>query len=206
MTATVIDFQRFRTARAQGSSPQAIPCSAPVAAEPAPLPEPEQEREMHVPAYCDPANLRVGSKFKRGQSTVEIAKLVRVDIREAIKSGALPRIKVSVTTDSFSGGSSLTVRVREVPPGFKRWTRAYVIANCNRTNYYDTPITAEADALIKALESIVSQYHRDNSDSASDYWDVNFYKHVDFDSSVGRAEWDAIAAEWKLERARENGK
>jgi hypothetical protein len=65
--------------------------------------------------------------------TAEIAKLIRNDIKAAVKAGKLPTgIKVSVTTDTYSMGSSIRVSVRELPAGYPLHNPAriaYVLAH-----------------------------------------------------------------------------
>lgn len=200
MTGIVIDFQKFRAARIAASTPVDAKESAAAAVaiaelEPALAPSP-----AYVPAYCDPNNLRVGAKFKSGRDTKEIAKLIRADIKRAIESGELPKIKTSVKMDRFSGGSSIDVKVVAVPAGFVRYTREYIIANLSHTHDYNTVLTDEASALLKSLERIGKEYHRDNSDSQSDYFDVNFYFGVEFDHDIGRDQWAAVEAEFRANR------
>lgn len=216
MTATVIDFQRFRNARAQGSSPQAAACTAPVAVEPAPVApaEPEiivekpapvaSERPPvapYMPAYCDPRNERRGSKFIKGRDTADIAKAVRADIAAAIKSGALPAIKVSVKTDRFSMGTSIDVRVREIPAGWLVYNPDYVRA---LVRFEATPEggakSRDVQNLLAALESIAREYQRDNSSSQDDHTDVNFHLSVELDPSVGSEEYKALEKKFRAER------
>lgn len=202
MTGIVIDFQKFRAARTAtpvATTETAVAAVAVAEVEPVTAPSPAPV-PMHVPAYCDPNNLRVGAKFVRGRDTKEIAKLIRADIKRAIESGALPKIKTSVKMGRFSGGSSIDVKVCAVPAGFVRYTREYIIANLSHTHDYNTVLTDEASALLKSLERIGKEYHRDNSDSQSDYFDVNFYFGVEFDHDIGRDQWAAVEAEFRANR------
>lgn len=200
MTGIVIDFQKFRAARIAASTPVDAKESAAAAVAIAELEPVLAPSPAYVPAYCDPNNLRVGAKFKSGRDTKEIAKLIRADIKRAIESGELPKIKTSVKMDRFSGGSSIDVKVVAVPAGFARYTREYIIANLSHTHDYNTVLTDEASALLKSLERIGKEYHRDNSDSQSDYFDVNFYFGVEFDHDIGRDQWAAVEAEFRANR------
>ncbi len=200
MTGIVIDFQKFRAARTAASTPVDAKESAAAAVAIAELEPVLAPSPAYVPAYCDPNNLRVGAKFVRGRDTKEIAKLIRADIKRAIESGELPKIKTSVKMDRFSGGSSIDVKVVAVPAGFVRYTREYIIANLSHTHDYNTVLTDEASALLKSLERIGKEYHRDNSDSQSDYSDVNFYFGVEFDHDIGRDQWAAVEAEFRANR------
>lgn len=210
MTATVIDFQRFRNARAQGSSPQAAACTAPVATaepeiiveKPAPVASERPPVAPYMPAYCDPRNERRGSKFIKGRDTADIAKAIRADIAKAIKTGALPAaIKVSVKTDRFSMGTSIDVRVREIPAGWLVYNPDYVRA---LVRFEATPEggakSRDVQSLLAALESIAREYQRDNSSSQDDYTDVNFHLSVELDPSVGSEEYKALEKKFRAER------
>lgn len=167
-----------------GMETEQAPAPAPApAAEPAPAPTQAPEATSapkHVPAYSDPENERRGPKYEARLSTKEVAARVRKEIRTAIKTGELPKgLKVSVRYESFAGGSAIRVAVtawqggRILNPERLRleWEdpHAYVTdRDCPR-------YTPEATALLEKLSSYAEAYKRDNSDSMSDYFDVNFY-------------------------------
>lgn len=110
-----------------------------------------------------------GSKFDSKFTTTEIAARVRKDIAAAMKEGSVPKGKYSVKTKYFSGGSSISVRVMHVEnPDF--------VVYKTEGGY-----TREASDLVKKLESLVNAYNYDESDISSDYFNVRFYEHVDFD-------------------------
>lgn len=143
-----------------------------------------------MPAYCDPANETRGAKYEATQrlDVAEIAKRMRKDIAEAIASGTLPTgIKVAVNIRRFSGGCAIDMRVRALPTGMDlhsadwlRWNRDFPEAG-----YHLCPIrecwSPEAAAALERLKAIHSSYNRDNSDSMSDYFDVNYYGQAEFD-------------------------
>jgi hypothetical protein len=55
--------------------------------------------------------------------------------------------------------------------------------------------TAEAAALLEQLNAIVGAYHRDNSDSSVDYFDVNFYGgDADFHRELEREDRKTVEA------------
>lgn len=139
-----------------------------------------------------------GAKYEQVKhlSTTEIAKLIRADIKLARKvetklgtaAGAdiaivdglaalasMPKtIKVSVRSEYFSGGSSIDVRVYNLPE--KGW--GYVHEEYPRPHW--TP-GAELSAILDALAEIHRAYNYNGSDAMVDYFDVNYYGHVDVD-------------------------
>lgn len=134
----------------------------------------------YVPAYCDPNNETRGAKFDKRLSTKDIAALVRKDIAAAIKSGAIPKgVKVSVRYESFSGGSALRVNVTALPEGWR-------VFNPERLRFekeqpHEIPprnmarFTPETSALLSQISDLAMAYNRNNSDSMTDYFDVNYY-------------------------------
>lgn len=153
----------------------------------------QRERESrYMPAYCDPDNEYRGVKYEatKDLDLAEIAKRVRADIKAAIVSGALPKgLKTSVRISRYSGGQSMTISVKGLPEGFKVYQPGYVRATKNFTDYgrrneswYEgNGATAAYNDMIGKLKAIGDAYNRDNSDIMVDYFDVNFYLHVDLD-------------------------
>lgn len=132
----------------------------------------------NFPAYCDPANEFRGERFERGMDVAEIAKRYRADIGAAIKAGTLPAdFKVSVRVSRFAGGQSISCNIKV--PGVALFRPEFITAiaadpqTAQRERYTD-----EFVALVKTLEAMLSAYNRDNSDTMTDYFDVNFYQHV----------------------------
>jgi hypothetical protein len=138
--------------------------------------------------------------------TAAIAKLIRRDIKTAVSEGLLPaRWRYSVRIDRFSGGSSIDVRVKNcadawIPcPGYKVGTRhnhpdgGWSATGCGNVwcdvggEYKDSPhasahlvLTEEALAAKMTLERVHAAYNHDGSDVMTDYFDVNYYGHVEF--------------------------
>ncbi len=132
-----------------------------------------------------------GNKYAatKGLSRVEVAKLVRADIKAAIKSGELPTAKYSVTCESYSGGGSLNVCVSDVvKPGFVLMNAGRIQWDHENPNggHYNCPSehlslhSEEASKLLKCIESIVGAYNYDGSDIQTDYFNVRFYSSVKF--------------------------
>jgi hypothetical protein len=144
--------------------------------------------------------VRYGKRYEevKNLSTTEIAKRIRADIKLARKVetalgtatgsevaltdslaalATMPKtIKVSVVTDYFSGGSSIDVRIYNLPE--KGW--GYVQERDMWDKLRWVP-GAELKAITTALEQIHGQYNFDGSDSMVDYFHVNYYGHVDVD-------------------------
>lgn len=123
-----------------------------------------------------------GSKYNENLGTKQIAALVRAEIKAAVKSGALPSLKASVTMERFAGGSSITIRLSDV--AIKSvYNPVRLRADVERPNEpCSVPwITDEARALLDRVEAILGAYNHDGSDSMTDHFDVKFYAHVEFD-------------------------
>lgn len=109
-----------------------------------------------------------GAKYEqtKGLRRVEIAKLIRADIKAAVAAGELPKVSYSVRASG--GGNSIHVRIawKARPVGDRPAIERY---------------TAETRALRSAVEQIVEAYNYDCSDLQSDYFDVRFYGSVDIE-------------------------
>lgn len=131
-----------------------------------------------------------GSRYQRGLSTTEIAKLIRLEIKQAIKEGVLPKGKYSVRSRYYAGGSSIDIRIQSlsVPVISAQW--ALIEAVSNVADYAADKLTDEAKRVRRFLGELVDAYNFDGSDLYSDYFHVNFYSSVDFD-------WEMIENESK---------
>lgn len=117
----------------------------------------------------------VGSKYEevKDESRVQIAARIRADIKAAVVSGTLPAGTYSVRTRSYSGGGSIDIAVVAVTkPGF-------VVTNPNPEERY----SEELKAVVETLNGFHDAYNYNNSDSQSDYFDVNYYGHVQVHST-----------------------
>ncbi|MEU0237621.1 hypothetical protein ABZ234_08015 [Nocardiopsis sp. NPDC006198] len=132
-----------------------------------------------------------GAKYGQtnGLSAAGIAALVRADIRLALKvAKAFPApgavavadpfatfpkgLKITVRKDTFSGGRSIDIIVRNIPAEWG-WTQ--------ETDPWGDPRevpTPALSALARELKAILQAYNYDGSDRLTDYYDVNFYGHV----------------------------
>jgi hypothetical protein len=196
MTAQVIDFQKIREQKWKEEATRELLEALGVN-----LPEhlikkvvhveematPKEEDVRYYPAYCDPNNEKKGNKYEetRNLDIKEIAKMIRKDIKEAIKAGDLPKgLKTSVKIERFSGGQSINIRVKKYEG--KMYSEKYVqhhIQNPHQGFFGDRYEIGLKNTL-KTLEDILQSYNRDNSDSMSDYFDVRFYGHADVDHDL----------------------
>ena len=127
---------------------------------------------------------------------VEIAKLVRADIKASVKSGELPVAKYSVTISKYSMGQSLRIRVSGVEgvrvynPDRLRFERENPHAYCSLNRYSD-----EIQAAVQKLNEIHGAYNFDGSDRMTDYSHVRFHGFADIvhDEAVRLAEMNEVA-------------
>ncbi|WP_373533393.1 hypothetical protein [Vampirovibrio sp.] len=111
-------------------------------------------------------SIQYGSKYERGLDVAEIAKRVRAELKAQVKAKQLPKARVRFCHQHPA----------ENPLNLPRFTEA-------------------GQALIKGVEAIVAAYNYDGSDTASDYWNVNFYSSVFFAGSFEQAQ-RALILEW----------
>lgn len=122
-------------------------------------------------------------------SAADIAKLIRADIKAAVKAGDLPavfaghKVAYAVTVENYSMGRSIDITVRGVPEA-ARTTERDVYGH----GYMTTVDTAEAVALKAKLKWYHEAYNYDGSDIMTDYFDVNYYGSVEFESDWSRGE------------------
>jgi hypothetical protein len=136
-------------------------------------------------AYQDPSNTFFGEKWEQAKKLdiADIAKLIRADIKTAIKSGDLPKgLKVSVRIHRYSLGQSIKAYVKKLPEGWLIETKEYREWKNNKSPYsiLDIPfknrgISLEHSDMMRKLEDIGNAYNRKNTDSMSDYFDVDYY-------------------------------
>ncbi len=144
-----------------------------------------------------------GSKYAetRDLDLAEIAKLVRVDIKAAVKAGDLPKgIKTSVRISRYSMGQSLNVTIKECP--------GLMVANPDRVRFdSDDPhghtmlllLSPDALEVLGVVQDIMDTYNYDSSDPASDYYNVRFYGHAGFCSDLAERSRDEIKARFETE-------
>lgn len=128
---------------------------------------------------------------KRSFDITDVARMFREDVKAAKKAGELPKaLKLSVRIERFAGGTAINVVIKAC--GFNPMNKVRVVLDNTDSNLFlslsnpPTIHTEEAHALKDKLESMLKRYNYDNSDSQSDYFDVNFYQHIDFGSELER--------------------
>jgi hypothetical protein len=135
------------------------------------------DQPLHIPAYCDPANEVRGAAYDRNLDVKEIAKRMRQAIKDEV-----PGVKVRVRIQRYSGGQAIDVSLDAGPFNceplipMQEWYEQNDIQGIRRPwkeNY--GPEMVEAMAKIKEIHG---RWNRDNSDSMSDYFDVNYYGSI----------------------------
>ncbi len=157
-----------------------------------------------------------GPKYDKNLDIKEIAKLLRVDIKRAVGDGELPDVKYSVRIRRFSGGQSMDVSIKTWDgPTLNR--RALELEHETRkgaevlgVEKYRTLCAEMRDTermvpellkAIKALGRLAGQWNHDGSEIQVDYWNVNYYSHVDVASDLTFNEWQEVNNELKARDA-----
>lgn len=140
----------------------------------------------------------VGAKYER-LDVAEIAKRVRAEIKDLVKAGKLPTAKYGVTIQRFAGGRSMSIRVKDLPTTFPLLNPERVLIEAREPHTFHPDFhypryAPEGRAMMDTLKAIADAYRYDRSDSMTDYFDTNFYLHVDVDHEVETAARDAILA------------
>ena len=126
-------------------------------------------------------------------SATDIAKAMRADIKQAVSEGLLPAgWSYSVRSDTFAGGCSVDVEVRDCPDA---WQECDGGAKChnvwcaarNDPKYAHAAaphqvLTDDAEAAKMTLERIHNAYNHDGSEIMVDYHDVRYYGVVTFET------------------------
>jgi len=153
-----------------------------------------------------------GPKYERDLTIVEIAKRLRAEIKAAVKEGKLPKCKYSVRISRYSGGRSLNVAIKDYPKPIHNRRHLELDHELSKGSkllglkkYQDLwaeretmpQYTEELVDLIRTLEMGASQWNYDGSDPQTDYFNVNYYSHVDIDCEQAHAEWERVTKEIK---------
>lgn len=126
-----------------------------------------------------------GSRYDGSLSTKAIAARIRADIKAAVEVGDLPGEPVSygVRYRSFAGGTAIDVSIRGFANSRVEGEEA---ETDNRRAGKKWPwLTDEARKVMEVLEGIHRAYNHDGSDVMTDYFDVNYYGSVEFESEWG---------------------
>lgn len=148
------------------------------------------------------ANAWTGEKFDRDLDITDIAKLVRKYVR-----ATLPGTKWSVRVERYSGGQSLHVTLVSAPleailcdyttewvDGVQKQVELDSTSGHLQVNEYSLrdefgeglnngcKITKDVWQVLRNVASFISGYNYDDSDSMIDYFDTNFYMHLNIGS------------------------
>lgn len=113
----------------------------------------------------------------------DIAKDVRQNLKETF-----PDCKFSVSIERFSGGQAMDVVLLEAPFEVFRRDCEYRLTGDGylQVNHYwideNNVLTMMAKAVLKKVVKIANLWNWDNSDSQTDYFDVNYWLQL----SIGR--------------------
>lgn len=130
--------------------------------------------------------------FERGLDVVEIAKLIRKDLKAKFGKGN----KFSVRTSRFSGGQAIDIYVKEATDdNIYTYEELYENNHLDRLQYDNPQLydylnelykTARfvKDEVKKEIREIADKYNYNESDPYTDYYDVGFYLHIE--DKIGR--------------------
>jgi hypothetical protein len=145
---------------------------------------------MSSPATNDNHDPRFGSLYDEKLSCKGIAAILRKRIAAAVKSGALPKIKVSVRSDY----NHITVRVTEAP--FCVVNPARVVADIASPHVFSplSRVSFVGEGVLGTIKAWTEAYNYDRSDIMTDYFDVNFYTTIDFAWELAKDHRERILA------------
>ena len=124
-----------------------------------------------------------GTKYDSNRDIKEIAKLVRKDIKAAIKTGDLPQLKASVKISRYSMGQSLNVEIKEIDCQVMNPDRVSDdLLGVHPPNH--TICTDAAYAIKDKVEALVNEYNRQDIDSMTDYYNVHFSSSINFSQEL----------------------
>ena len=118
-----------------------------------------------------------GTRYTGYKPATEIAKLIRAEIADAKKNGALPKdIKVSVRSSSFAGGQAIDVTLSGLPKD-----EVWVYDELYKTKV----LTEKAQKIYEIVEGLRNDWNINRSEPQVDYFDVLYY---------GSTQWD-----WRIQ-------
>lgn len=133
-----------------------------------------------------------GAKYVQGRDVAETARLIRADIKAAKNVGMIaPDLTVSVTSERFSGGVAINVKIVSPRPIFaanpcresEPWV-THAETGAMVTSLRDR-YTSEALQALSCTEQIVDAFQSDHSDTQLDHWDIAFYGSVRISTAEG---------------------
>ena len=123
-----------------------------------------------------------GKKYDDNLDIKDIAKKIRADIKAEIASGGLPKGKYSVTIKRYSGGQSMSITMSDLANGSELLNAKFFDNSIpGGYNHDESRYTEVGEALLKKVKRMVGAYNYDGSEPMVDYFNVNFYSHVNID-------------------------
>ncbi len=164
---------------------------------------------------------------KRNMSTLQISKSISWEAKRLAKNYG---VKLSVRKEEYAGGRKIYITVvKNIPskrmqhitymnkewiwnpshlcPEYHAWFKANPHApGCEYPNPHGYPpqythLSAWAQELLGKLQAITDKYNYDNSDTMTDYFDVNFYTSIGFCPKLTAAARDELDAALKASEA-----
>lgn len=145
----------------------------------------------------------------RDLTTTEIARRIRTDIKTAVAEGLLPHHWTYSVRSPH--GTSIDVEVRDCADAWKPcdgschdvWCKAKRLPEYAHAATEHEMLSDDAKAAKMTLERIHGAYNYDGSEIQTDYFDVRYYGHVEFEdahSAAFRAKEAARLAARKAQR------
>ena len=133
----------------------------------------------------------IGAKSEPRRTHTEIAAAVKTDTAEAIKTGALPPIRVSVRTATFSGGRTIDLVITDTP--FPVVSDDWLAERPDRINHHNgtSGLTAQAAAVLATVRDLLEAYNTRHSHALSDYHSCSFYGEVNYDPGLDARDYAA---------------
>lgn len=109
--------------------------------------------------------------FKESLTMKEIVQKIKTGLKET-------GCKWSIVKSEYSMGASITISLMEAPFDAFKQGNEKTYKQINQYHLEDTSITDEARQLLKKALDLSNVYNWDHSEPETDYFDVNFYLHL----------------------------
>lgn len=117
-----------------------------------------------------------GIRYNSNLSIKEVAARVRNYAKER-----WPGFKFSIRTQYYSGGASIHLTLTSGPISAIIGDREYISA-CSNVRGYKKELSKEVYDVVNDVCDYLQSYNYDDSDGMIDYFDVNFYTHINIGS------------------------
>ena len=124
-----------------------------------------------------------GSKYEsvKGLPLREVTKLMRKDVKAAVKAGELPadfKYSVSIWAGSVNLVATASRAIYAAEPDTYDFPVAFNYETGEYVGTYGSRRTVEATKVYETLTAIANAYNYDGSDVMTDYFNVNFFRFV----------------------------